>query len=227
MTLTSSRSIKLLTAGSIFALMTACTIDPYTGEQKTSNTAKGAGIGAVAGAVIGAAVASDEDREKGAMQGAAAGAAVGAGYGYYMDRQEKILRQRLEGTGVRVQRYGDSIRLIMPGNITFDTNQSNIQSGFYPVLDSVVEVVKEFNKTVIEINGYTDSTGSFSYNQKLSEDRAQAVANYVANQNVFMSRIRVTGYGPRNPIASNDTASGRAQNRRVEINLVPGAQGVK
>jgi len=214
--------IRTLAAASVLAAMaTSCTIDPYTGEQKTSNTAKGAGIGAVAGAVLGAAVASDEDREKGAMQGAVVGAAAGGGYGYYMDSQEKKLRLRLEGTGVRVERYGDTIRLIMPGNITFETSQSNIQSGFYPVLDSIVEVVKEFNKTIIEFKGYTDSTGSFSFNQKLSEDRAQSVANYISNQNVYTSRMRITGMGPRNPVASNDTASGRAQNRRVEIDLIP------
>ncbi len=198
-----------------------CSIDPYTGEEKTSNTAKGAGIGAVAGAVLGAAVSSDKDRKKGALQGAVAGAAVGGGVGYYQDRQEAMLRQRLEASGVRVQRVGDTIKLIMPGNITFDTNSSRVQGGFYPVLDSVVEVVKEFDKTLMQITGYTDSTGSFEYNQRLSEERAGSVARYFMGAGVASGRIRTAGYGPRDPIASNDSASGRAQNRRVEIDLLP------
>lgn len=198
-------------------LAAGCSIDPYTGEQKTSNTAKGAGIGALAGAAVGAATGDRHD----AMKGAAAGAAIGGGIGYYMDRQEAKLRQRLEATGVRVQRVGDSIKLIMPGNVTFDTDSSRVQPGFQSVLDSVVEVVKEFDKTLLQINGYTDSTGSFEYNQKLSEERAQSVARYFINSGVAAGRIRTAGHGPRDPIASNDSASGRAQNRRVEINLQP------
>lgn len=202
-------------------LATACSIDPYTGEEKTSNTAKGAGMGALGGAILGAAVSDKDHREQGAWIGAAAGAAAGGGYGYYMDRQEAKLRARLEGTGVRVQRVGDSIKLIMPGNITFDTGSSAIQGGFHSVLDSVVLVTKEFDKTLMQINGYTDSTGSFQTNQSLSEDRAQSVARYFMNQGIPSSRIRATGYGPRDPIADNSTASGRAQNRRVELELLP------
>ncbi|QQD18521.1 OmpA family protein [Spongiibacter nanhainus] len=202
-------------------LATACSIDPYTGEEKTSNTAKGAGMGALGGAILGAAVSDKDHREQGAWIGAAAGAAAGGGYGYYMDRQEAKLRARLEGTGVRVQRVGDSIKLIMPGNITFDTGSSAIQGGFHSVLDSVVLVTKEFDKTLMQINGYTDSTGSFQTNQSLSEDRAQSVARYFMNQGIPSSRIRATGYGPRDPIADNSTASGRSQNRRVELELLP------
>ncbi len=199
----------------------ACSIDPYTGEEKASNTAKGAGWGALGGAVLGAAVSSKGDREKGALIGAAAGAAAGGGYGYYMDRQEAKLRARLEGTGVGVQRVGDTIKLIMPGNITFDTGSSAIKGGFTSVLDSVVLVAKEFDKTLMQINCYTDSTGSFQTNQSLSEQRAGSVARYFMNQGVAASRIRTVGYGPRDPIADNSTASGREQNRRVEIELLP------
>ncbi len=214
----STRLIALMSA----ALFTAaCSIDPYSGEEKASNTAKGAGWGALGGAVLGAAVSSKDDRKKGALIGAAAGAAAGGSYGYYMDRQEAKLRARLEGTGVGVQRIGDTIKLIMPGNITFDTGSSAIQGGFTDVLDSVVLVTKEFDKTLMQINGYTDSTGSFQTNQSLSEERAGSVARYFMNQGVPASRIRATGYGPRDPIADNSTASGRAQNRRVEIELLP------
>ena len=200
-----------------------CTIDPYTGEKKTSNTAKGAGIGALAGAAIGAATAG-KDKNKAIKQGALAGAAVGAGAGYYMDTQEARLRQQLEATGVRVERIGDTIKLIMPGNITFDTSSSSLKPSFTDVLNSVVEVVKEFDKTLLQINGYTDSTGSFEYNQNLSEQRAESVARFFLNSGVAASRVRTAGMGPRDPIASNDTAAGRAQNRRVELSLIPTGQ---
>ncbi len=200
-----------------------CTIDPYTGEKKTSNTAKGAGLGALAGAAIGAATAG-KDKNKAIKQGALAGAAVGAGAGYYMDTQEARLRQQLEATGVRVERIGDTIKLIMPGNITFDTSSSSLKPSFTDVLNSVVEVVKEFDKTLLQINGYTDSTGSFEYNQSLSEQRAESVARFFLNSGVAASRVRTAGMGPRDPIASNDSAAGRAQNRRVELSLIPTGQ---
>ncbi|MGR9116889.1 MAG: YMGG-like glycine zipper-containing protein, partial [Gammaproteobacteria bacterium] len=150
------------------ALLSGCAIDPYTGEQKVSNTTWGAGVGAASGAAIGALAGGG----KGALIGAAAGTAVGAGTGYYFDRQEAQLRARLEGTGVRIQRQGDNLNLIMPGNITFMTNSAEINSDFYPVLDSVGIVLKEFSDTSIDISGYTDSTGSFEHNQRLSEARA-------------------------------------------------------
>lgn len=206
---------------SVAVALGGCAIDPYTGEEKVSNTGKGAGIGAVGGAVVGAATSSKKDREKGALIGAAAGAAIGSGIGYYMDTQEKKLRQQLEGSGVRVQRIGDTIKLIMPGNITFAVNSEQIAPNFYDVLNDVALVLREYNKTVIDIKGYTDSTGGFEHNQQLSERRAESVARYLTNQQLAVGRIRTAGYGPRYPIADNNTESGRAQNRRVEIDLVP------
>ena len=178
-------------------------------------------IGALSGAAIGAATSSKSDRGKGALIGAAAGGAAGGGIGYYMDRQESKLRQQLEGTGVRVVRNGNQIDLIMPGNITFDVNKSTIKSSFTGVLDSVALVLEEFDETIINIEGHTDSSGSASYNQLLSEQRAGSVRDFLLNQGIQSSRTRATGYGERNPIASNETASGREQNRRVELNLVP------
>lgn len=198
-----------------------CSIDPYTGEEKVSNTGKGAGVGAVTGAVIGAATSSKKDRGKGALIGATAGAAIGGGVGYYMDTQEKKLRQQLEGTGVRVQRVGDSIKLIMPGNITFAVGSEQIAPDFYDVLNSVALVLREYDKTAIDIKGYTDSTGSFEFNQSLSERRAESVARYLINQQITPGRVRTAGYGPRYPIADNGSEAGRSQNRRVEIDLVP------
>ena len=197
------------------------TYDPYTGEEKTSNATKGSIIGAIGGAAIGAATSSDSDRGKGALIGAAGGAAVGGGIGYYMDKQEAELRRKLEGTGVRVVRNGDQIELIMPGNITFDTDQASIKSSFTGVLESVGLVLKEFDKTVIQIDGHTDSTGGDSYNQMLSERRASSVRDFLLNQGIAPARTRATGYGERYPVASNETAAGREQNRRVELTLVP------
>jgi outer membrane protein OmpA-like peptidoglycan-associated protein len=195
--------------------------DPYTGQQKTSNTAKGAGIGAVTGAIIGAATSSDDDRKKGVITGAVAGAAVGGGVGYYMDRQEAALRAKLEGTGVRVVREGDSIRLVMPSNITFGVDRYEVRPEFYNTLESVALVLKEFNKTNIRIAGHTDSTGSSEYNQTLSERRAASVGQLLISQGIASGRVWTTGYGERYAIADNSTEYGRQANRRVELELVP------
>jgi outer membrane protein OmpA-like peptidoglycan-associated protein len=197
------------------------TYDPYTGEQQTSKTTSGAAVGAIAGAVIGAATSSKGDRNKGILTGALVGGAVGGGTGNYMDRQEALLRRDLESTGVSIRRDGDNIVLVMPGNITFDTNQSNLQASFLPVLDSVTKVLAEYKQTLVNVNGFTDSTGSFELNQALSERRANSVASYLLNAGIIQSRLRVTGYGPRYPAADNATPAGRAQNRRVEITLSP------
>ena len=205
--------------------LTGCmTYDPYTGEEKVSSATKGSVIGAIGGAAVGAATSSSSDRGKGALIGAASGAAVGGGIGYYMDRQEAQLRRQLEGTGVRVVRNGDQIDLIMPGNITFDTDQSSIRPAFTDTLQSVALVLKEFNKTTIQIEGHTDSTGSDSYNQLLSERRASSVRDFLLNQGIEPRRTRATGYGERQPVASNETAAGREQNRRVELTLIPSRQ---
>ena len=189
-----------------------CTTDPYTGEQKVSKAA----IGAAAGAVLGAAVSSKKDRTKGAL----IGAAVGGGTGYYFDRQEQILRQKLQGTGVSVTRTQTGIILNMPGNISFPSGQYSILPNFYDVLNSVALVLKEYDKTAVKVSGHTDSTGGFELNQKLSENRAMAVADYLASQGVSRARLQTYGYGPRYPIAPNNTPDGRAANRRVEIEIL-------
>ncbi|MCE2596979.1 OmpA family protein [Motilimonas cestriensis] len=202
------------------ALSACTTVNPYTGEEQTSNAAKGATIGALSGAVLGAVI-KDKNRSKGALIGAAAGAAAGGGIGYYMDVQEAELRQKLRNTGVSVTRAGDTIILNMPNAITFDVNQSNLKQSAMPVLDSVLLVLKEFDKTRVNVLGHTDSTGSASYNQTLSEKRAASVADYLLRNQLPYARVNTLGYGEARPIADNKTASGREQNRRVELVLSP------
>ncbi len=156
------------------------------------------------------------------MIGAGSGALVGGGIGYYMDQENAKLRQELVGTGVQVQKNADgSVSLIMSSDVTFATNSSDINSGFYPTLNSVAKVLKEYNKTNVIVSGYTDNTGGVAHNQDLSERRARSVSNYLAAQGVSSNRLFSQGFGDRNPIASNTTASGRSANRRVEIVLRP------
>ena len=198
------------------SFLAACATDPYTGQSKVSNTAWGTGIGAAAGAGIGALVGG----KKGALIGAGIGAVGGAATGGYMDIQASKLRQELLNTGVQVQVVDNQIYLIMPGNITFDSNESIVKSSFKPVLDSIAKVLNEYDNTYVNVAGYTDNTGSASLNKKLSNERADAVANYLIMKGVASTRINSAGYGSANPIASNSTAAGREQNRRVEIRLV-------
>lgn len=198
------------------SLLSACATNPYSGESQVAKTAWGTGIGTAAGAGIGALIGG----KKGALIGAASGAALGAGTGAYMDIQARKLRQELLNTGVQVQNIDGQIYLIMPGNITFDSNDATIKPTFQPVLNSIAKVVKEYNKTLIQVNGYTDSTGSAALNNSLSLMRANSISNYLKIQGVDAGRIVANGYGSSNPIASNSTAAGREQNRRVEMILI-------
>ncbi|NOX43168.1 MAG: OmpA family protein [Gammaproteobacteria bacterium] len=216
--------ITVLSLASIMALNGCTTFDAYTGEQKTTNTAKGAGIGAGAALVLSYLANKDKsssERKKRLLRDAGIGAIAGGGAGYYMDTQEAKLRQQLRSTGVSVQRDGDNINLIMPGNITFPTNGRDLRSDFYSVLDSVTLVLEEFKKTTIMVAGYTDSMGSVAYNQRLSEDRANSVASYLKNKKVNPARFETVGFAEKNPIADNSTDQGRALNRRVELTLLP------
>lgn len=207
------------------ALMHGCTtFDAYTGEEKTTNTAIGASIGAGIGAVVAYLDNRKEDsrtRNKRILAATAGGAALGGGIGYYMDTQEAKLRKQLRSTGVRVQREGNNINLIMPGNITFATASSDIKSNFYPVLDSVALVLAEYDQTIVVVGGHTDSDGSADYNQKLSLQRANSVSAYLGSQGVDAIRLDAVGFGETQPIASNKTKEGKQLNRRVEITLLP------
>ncbi|WP_019531663.1 OmpA family protein [Dasania marina] len=204
----------------------ACTtFDPYTGEQKTSNTAKGAGIGAGLAAVVAYAANKDEDdarkRNQRILRAATGGAAIGGGIGYYMDTQEAKLRKQLRDSGVSIEREGNNINLIMPGNITFQTGKFTLNPNFHSVLDSVALVLKEYDQTLVIVSGHTDNTGSATTNQTLSEQRAASVSTHLRSKGVLNDRIENIGFGFSQPIASNSTATGREQNRRVEIALIP------
>ncbi|MBX3705073.1 MAG: OmpA family protein [Pseudomonadales bacterium] len=204
------------------ALFAACTTNPYTGEREASKKAWGAGIGAGVGAVVGVLTGKDaDDRRKRALIGAGVGALGGTAVGAYMDAQENKLREQLAGTGVSVTRVGNDIILNMPGNITFDVNRAEISAGFYDVLNSVVLVAKEYDKTLIDVAGHTDSTGTMALNMDLSQRRADSVARYLESQGVARMRLDAKGYGPNYPVADNATAEGRQLNRRVELALKP------
>jgi len=224
-TTTLVRSTLLVIAAAV--IMAGCeTTDAYTGEKKVNNASKGAGIGALAGAVLGAATGDNsKERRERALIGAGIGALTGAGVGAYMDKQEAKLRAQLQGTGVSVTRNGDDLVLNMPGNITFKTASADLNANFYRVLDSVSLVLKEFDKTTIDVEGHTDSDGSEAYNQQLSLNRANSVGSYLQSHGVNGQRIVAFGAGEAHPVASNSTAEGKQQNRRVELKLQPIVRG--
>lgn len=211
-------TVRLIAASTLLAMLSGCAVD---GMNKTATYG---GLGALAGAVAGAAISHD-NRGKGALIGAALAGTAAAGYGYYADKQEAELRRQLEGSGVGIQRQGDAIKLIMPGNVTFKSSSSDIASNFYNPLNQVAASLKQYDQSAITIIGHTDSTGSRQRNMDLSQLRAQSVANYLIAQGVAGTRVSPAGAGPDQPIASNATEAGRQDNRRVEINLQPMNRG--
>ena len=175
-------------------------------------------LGAVAGALGGAAISKATGGEK-TGRDAAIGAAVGAAAGAYMERQAKQIQQQMAGTGVTVNHdtTTGNINLTMPGNITFAHGDATLNSAFLGSLNQLAATMRQYGETTIVVAGHTDSTGQAAYNQALSERRAAAVRNYLVSQGVSSSRIQTVGYGMRQPVATNATEAGRAQNRRVEL----------
>ncbi len=211
--------ILFYTALSVLPLVTACTtINPNTGEKEQNRANTGALVGAATGAVAGILLG---DSKKAAIIGAGVGGIAGAAVGSYMDKQEKALREDLKGTGVEVERVGDNIELSMPSNITFATGQSDINPQFYSILDNIGNTLAKYNSTSVHIAGHTDNTGSASFNQQLSNDRAASVRAALSARGVIPERLFTSGYGESMPIADNNTQEGRQQNRRVEITLQP------
>jgi len=185
----------------------------------STNAEKGAVIGAISGAVLGKATSNHKNKR--AVWGAAIGAITGAAIGNYMDKQEQEFRKELAGSGIDVVREGDNIRLVMPSNITFPVGKSYISTGFHNTLDAIAKVLKKYDKTLLSIEGHTDSTGSAEFNQKLSEQRAESVKSYLVNKTIMPERLRTIGYGESKPLVSNNTPENRALNRRVEIQIIP------
>lgn len=218
---------RILIAIGIAAIATGCeTLDPYSGESGMSNSTKGALIGAAAGVVVGLASGDDAlERRQHALLGAGVGALAGGSVGYYMDKQEAELRAELQGTGVSVTRIGDNITLNMPGNVTFATDSSDLNPDFFAVLKSVGKVIREFDQTVVEVAGHTDSIGSEAHNQVLSERRSSTVSQYLQSRNISSQRLIAIGLGESMPLADNAQAFGRQANRRVEITMVPLTNG--
>jgi len=217
---------KTLIATALVGTLSLAGCATYTGQTTDPNDPNRARTGAIIGASIGAAaglITGDDARERRqrALVGVGVGALAGGAIGAYQDRQEAELRHRMAGTGVDVVRQGDNITLSMPGAITFGFDSAEVQPQFRPVLDNLAITLNEYNRTLIEVAGHTDSVGAADHNQRLSERRASNVANYLGSRGVMRDRMIVVGAGATRPIASNATEAGRAQNRRVEITLVP------
>ncbi len=215
---------KFFTGLTAAMLVAGCTtLDPVTGERTRNNTGTGAIIGAVVGAAAGTLAGGDDRRN--AMIGAGVGALAGAGIGYYMDQQERNLRERLAGTGVGVTRVSqDRILLNFPADLTFDFDRDAVKGQFVPTLRDVASVLGEYPQTTIDVLGHADSTGGDDYNMNLSERRAMNVSSVLIQSGVIRERVIVTGFGESRPVADNASASGQARNRRVEV-MISAFQG--
>lgn len=212
-----------LSLAGLLALGACTTTDPYTGQVVRDNTRTGVLAGAAGGALLGYLTNTNKGEEgrTNALIGAGVGALAGAAVGNYMDRQQAELRRELAGSGVDVERRGDDIVLNMPSDVTFAVDQSDVQARFYGPLDQIAETLNQYPQTVIDVVGHADSTGADDYNQALSERRAASVASYLVHRGVLRDRLFVAGRGESQPIASNATEEGRAQNRRVEVVVSP------
>ena len=220
-----NQTLKLAALGATLAVFTAgCAT--YTGQTNDPNdpnrTKRGALIGAGIGAVAGLLSGGDAvERRQRAMVGAGIGALAGGGIGAYQDRQEAELRRETAGTGIDVSRDGDVIKLNLPDGVTFDFAKYDLKPQFYPALNNVARTLAEYNQTIVEVTGHTDSVGSADFNQRLSEQRANSVGNYLIGQGLVRERFEIIGMGKNYPIADNNTDAGRALNRRVEIRVLP------
>jgi outer membrane protein OmpA-like peptidoglycan-associated protein len=214
------------TAAALIATLTLGGCATYTGQtndpndpNRTRNAALiGAGIGAVAGLLSGG---NATERRQRALVGVGVGGLAGGAIGAYQDRQEAELRRQTAGTGIEVSRDGDVIKLNLPDGVTFDFGKANLKSQFYPALDNVASTLAQYNQTIVEVSGHTDSVGSDAANQTLSVQRANSVGNYLIGKGLVRERFEIVGFGETQPVASNDTDSGRALNRRVEIRVLP------
>lgn len=218
---------RAVLAAVVVALALAGCAQPGSGGGGTdgmSSTATGAAAGAALGALAGG-LSGKHDKARRALIGAGVGALAGAAVGSYLDKQKNDLQTQLAGSGIGVERKGDSIVLNLPEAITFDSGQAALKPAAEPQIDRIAAVLKEYPQTVVDIAGHTDSTGAAEANQALSQKRAGAVALRFVKAGIPFARMVVSGYGATRPVADNASESGRAQNRRVEITLLPVTQG--
>lgn len=219
-----TKTIRIAALASLSSLaLAACVTDPETGQQRINRAAIGGLGGALGGYLLGDIVGGRRDRTE-KIVGAGIGAVAGAGIGYYLEQQERDLRRKTAGTGIDVVRDGDSLLLNMPSQVTFDVDSAAVAPAFRSTLNDVAATLVQYESTYIDVYGHTDSTGSDAYNQTLSERRAQSVASYLSTQGVQQARLATRGFGESQPVASNTSEEGRAQNRRVEIRIVPVTQ---
>ena len=213
----------LLSGGAALAMLgtSACVTDPNTGERKASRTAIGAGLGGTLGYLLGGAVGGDAAR----IIGAGIGGAAGGAFGKQFDAQIRELEEDLEGTGVDVEEVGDQDAIVvrLPDGVTFARGSAEINPGFYDSLNSVGESLITYPNSLVDVYGFTDTTGSSELNQRLSDQRAQAVSDYIAARGVSRARLETRGYGESYDYLRVKTADGVDEplNRRVEIKIVP------
>ncbi|RXZ64783.1 OmpA family protein [Pelagerythrobacter rhizovicinus] len=217
-----SRIIVASFAAMSLVTVSACVTDPNTGERKISRTAIGGVGGAAAGALLGGLIGGKTGR----IIGAVGGGAIGGVVGYRMDQQIKELRESTAGSGVDVTEVddGQAILVNLPDGVTFDVGSATLKPAFRSTLNDVAASLKQYPNSLVDVYGHTDSTGSDSFNQGLSERRAQTVANYLTSQGVNSARVRWQGFGETMPVADNSTEEGRRLNRRVEIKIIPISQ---
>ena len=184
-----------------------------------NRTAQGTAIGAAAGALVGVLIADGDDNAKGILIGATVGGIAGAIIGSYMDKHAKKLKQDL-GQSADVERVGESILVTFDSGIMFDVDSYALKASTKANLDKMAETMKEYDKTEIIVMGHTDATGSDEHNQKLSENRAASVSRFLQQNGITAKRVTTKGFGEQKPVASNNSVSGREQNRRVEIAIV-------
>ena len=216
-------SNRLTAAAIALALLptAACTTNPDTGEERVSRGGRGALAGAAGGALLGGLLGGSG---KAALIGAGVGSLAGGAVGGYQDRQERALRAAARDTQIEVQRQGDEIALNLPESISFDFNSAVVRPELRAQLQEVAGVLREYNSTVIGVYGHTDNIGSVAVNERLSLQRAEAVAGTLESFGVPRARMMTRGFGYNQPIASNATPEGRARNRRVELRIVPVTQ---
>ncbi|WP_142662521.1 OmpA family protein [Paracoccus laeviglucosivorans] len=212
-------SLLAVSAG-VLALGACATTDPYGNPTTPGSNMSRTQQGAIAGAVVGGLIGAGESREN-ALKGAVIGATAGAVGGSILDQQQRALQQSLNNPNIQIVNHGSYLSVIMPESTLFATDSAAVGAQGQNDLYTIARNLNQYPNSRIQVIGHTDSTGSAAYNQDLSERRARSVSGILAAGGVSQGRLATSGRGASNPVASNDSAAGRAQNRRVEIQIIP------